>query len=149
MEFKLLPNFTPIKYHPVTPNSITDLPPMGEFDVSAVPTKHFVPTMAVRVTERATGKRFAYSADTSPDRGVVELARDVDVFMHEATLLGESSEGHSSAEEAGVEAAAANAGELILVHVPPNVKPKQWRQAARESFAGKVKVAKDFDVVRF
>lgn len=149
MEFKLLPNFTPIKYHTVIPNSITQLPPIGEFDVSAAPTKHFVPTMAVRFTERSTGKRFAYSSDTSPDSCIVELARDVDVFMHEATLLGESSEGHSSAQEAGAEAAAANVGELILVHVPPNVKPKRWREAAQENFGGKVKVAKDFDVVKF
>src|SRR5581483_7250145 len=28
-----LPNFFKIKYHPVVPNSITSLPPIGEFDV--------------------------------------------------------------------------------------------------------------------
>lgn len=149
MDFNLLPNFTPLKYHTVIPNSITELPPIGEFDVSAAPTKHYVPTLALRVTERATGKRFAYSSDTSPNQSIIDLACNVDLFFHEATLLGESSEGHSSAQEAGAEAAAANVGRLVLVHVPPNVKPKRWREAAQESFHGQVMVAKDFDVVTF
>lgn len=149
MEFKTLPNFTPIKYHTVIPNSITALPPIGEFDVSAAPTRHYVPTMALCITERATGKRFAYSADTSPDKSVVELARDANVFLHEATLLDESSAGHSSAQEAGAQAAAANVGELVLIHVPPNVRPLRWCRAAQETFQGKVRVAKDFDIVNF
>jgi ribonuclease Z len=149
LDFHLLPNFIAIKYHSITPNSVTALPRMGEFDVAAAPTKHFVPTLALRVTERATGNSFAYSSDTSPAEKVVELARDSQVFLHEATMLDTSGEGHSSAVEAGQEAAAANVGELILLHVPPDVRPNKWRAAARENFHGKVSVAKDFDSFEF
>lgn len=149
LDFSLLPNFMPIKYHSITPNSITTLPKMGEFDISAVPTKHFVPTLAVRVTERATGISFAYSADTSPDPNVVELARDTKILLHEATMLDKSAEGHSSAVEAGQAAASAHVGELILIHVPPEVSAKKWRAAAKENFHGKVHVAEDFDVIEF
>lgn len=149
LDFKLLPNFTPIRYHTITPNSVTALPQIGEFDVSAAPTKHFVPTLALRFTDRATGESFAYSSDTSPHKNVVEISRDVKLLFHEATLLGESSEGHSSAEEAGQEAAAANVSKLVLLHVPPNVQPQKWRAAAKASFQGKVVVANDFDMFEF
>lgn len=149
LDLHLLPKFTRIKYYTVTPNSITDLPRIGEFDISAAPTKHYVPTLALRITDRATGEAFAYSSDTSPDQNVVEISRDAKFLLHEATLLGESSEGHSSAEEAGEQAAAANVGELILIHVPPEVEPQKWRAAAKQNFRGKVVVAKDFDAFEF
>ncbi len=144
-----LPNFFKIKYHPVVPNSITSLPPIGEFDVKVVTAIHFVPTMALRVTERATGKSMAYSADTSPHPNIVEIARDVDCLIHEATMLDVSGQGHSSAVEAGRQAAAAHAHELVLLHVPPDVKPSKWRAAAKTAFPGKVIVANDFDSVEF
>jgi ribonuclease Z len=149
LDFDLLPGFTPLKYHVIKPNSITQFPPIGEFDVSGAPTQHFVPTLALRVTERATGRSFAYSADTSPHQNVVELARGADVLLHEATMLDDSKEGHSTALEAGEEAAKANVGELILIHVPPNVRPRRWRAAARKSFPRKVTVAQDFDAFHF
>lgn len=149
LDFRLLPHFTTIKYHPITPNSITLLPTMGEFEIATAPTKHFVPTLALRVTDRGTGNALAYSSDTSPSRTVVELARDSIVFLHEATTLDTSSEGHSSAVEAGQEAADANAGKLVLLHVPPDVRPKKWRAAAKVNFHGRVSVAKDFDVIEF
>jgi ribonuclease Z len=149
LDFELLPNLTPIQYHVIAPKSITALPPMGEFDIKGAPTKHFVPTLALRITERATGHSIAYSSDTAPNPNVVELARDVKIFFHEATMLDSSSDGHSSAVEAGAEAAAANVGELVLIHVPPNVNPSRWREAAAEYFDRQVTVAEDFDVVEF
>ncbi len=149
LDFRLLPNFMKIKYHVVVPNSVTTLPPIGEFDIAVAPTMHFVPTLALRFTERATGKVFAYSSDTAPSPNVVDIARGANIFLHEATMLDTSSEGHSSAVEAGQEAAAAQVGELVLVHVPPDVRPTKWRAAAKENFHGKVVVAKDFDVIEF
>jgi ribonuclease Z len=149
LDFNLLPHFTPIKYHTIIPNSITALPQIGEFDISASPTKHFVPTLALRITDRTTGESFAYSSDTSPHNNVVDIARDVKFLFHEATMLDKSAEGHSSALEAGEEAQKANVGELILIHVPPNVRPHKWRAAAKQNFRGKVVVAKDFDTFEF
>jgi ribonuclease Z len=149
LDFHLLPKFTPLKYHTIKPNSITPFPPTGEFEISGAPTKHFVPTLALRVKNRMTGESFAYSADTSPHRNVVELARGAKILLHEATMLTESKEGHSTALEAGEEAAKAHVGELILIHVPPDVQPKEWRAAAKKNFSGKVVVARDFDTFEF
>lgn len=149
LDMKDLPDFFRVRYHPVVPNSVAALPPIGEFDVTAVTAVHFVPTLALRVTERATGRSMAYSADTSPHPNIVEIARNTDCFVHEATMLDTSGEGHSSAVEAGKEAAAANARRLVLLHVPPTVKPTKWRAAARQSFHGKTIVARDLDSVEF
>lgn len=149
LDFELLPNFTPIKFHSIKPNSIKALPQMGEFDVCAAPTKHFVPTLALRITERATGSAFAYSSDTSPHENVATLSRKAKFLVHEATMLDQSSEGHSSALEAGQAATDAKVDELILIHVPPYVQPHKWRAAAKQKFRGKVSVANDFDVVEF
>lgn len=149
LDFDLLPNFTTLEYHTIVPKSIVFLPHIGEFDISAAPTKHFVPTLALRITDRATGGTFAYSSDTSPHKNVVEIARDAKFLLHEATMLRGSGEGHSSAEEAGMEAAKANARKLILLHVPPHVEPQKWRAAAKENFRRQVIVAKDFDAFEF
>ncbi|HZQ10802.1 MAG TPA: MBL fold metallo-hydrolase [Anaerolineae bacterium] len=149
VDSKAWPNFFKIKYHTVTPNSIQHLPQIGEFDVAATSSVHFVPTIALRVTERATGRAFAYSADTSPNPNIVEIAREAHFLLHEATTWNTPSEGHSSASEAGVIAAEAHVDELILLHVPPSVDPQKWREAAQQNFHGRVSVASDFDTYSF
>jgi len=142
------PDFFKIKYHTlmVNPRAILAL---AEFEIEAMQSKHFVPTIALRLTNRATGKCVAYSADTSPDEHIVQIARGADVLLHEATQLDESKEGHSSALEAGQAAAAADVKRLILIHVPPEVREQKWRRAAKQHFRGRVSVARDFDVIEF
>jgi ribonuclease Z len=149
VSFREWPNFFRVQYHIVAPNSAAELPPIGEFEIKATTGKHFVPTMALRVTNRVTGKCFAYSADTAPYHNIVEIAHDADFLLHEATQLDESKEGHSSAVEAGEAAAQANVKALILIHVPPDVQPEKWRRAAKQKFRGRVRVAKDFDRIEF
>lgn len=149
VSFREWPNFFKIKYHVVTINSKATLPRIDEFEISAMHGKHFVPTMALRVLNHTTGNTFAYSADTSPHDNIVAIARDADYFLHEATQLDESKEGHSSAVEAGQAASAAGAKQLILIHVPPQVQPQKWKLAAKQYFRGKVSVANDFDVIEF
>lgn len=149
VSFREWPNFFKIKYHVVAINSKATLPRIDEFEICAMHGKHFVPTMGLRVTNRVTGKCFAYSADTSPHENIVALARGADYFLHEATQLDESKEGHSSAVEAGQAAAAAGVKRLILIHVPPQVQPPKWKRAAKQNFRGTVRVAQDFDVIEF
>lgn len=86
--------------------------------VTAAPVIHAVPTIGLRVEDRATGRAVAYSCDTEPTEAVVRLARNADVLVHEATGHGR---GHSSAEEAAQIAAKANAHRLLLVHLPPGL----------------------------
>lgn len=149
VDFRQWPNFFKIKYHVIAPHSAARLGTIDEFEIDATTGKHFVPTLALRVKNRATGKTVAYSADTSPHNNIVEIARGADYFLHEATQLDESKEGHSSALEAGQAAAQAKAKQLVLIHLPPELHAQKWRRAAKQNFRGKVSVAKDFDVIEF
>jgi ribonuclease Z len=66
----------------------------------------------------------AYSGDTEPCDQMVELARDVDVLVHEAAFLDEVIEergmrGHSGPRGAGRIAQLAGAKKLVLTHLGP------------------------------
>lgn len=68
------------------------------------------------------GRRVVYCTDTTPCDAAVELARDADLLIHEATydasLAAEARErGHSTAAEAATIARRANAARLVLTHV--------------------------------
>ena len=86
------------------------------FHVTPFRVPHFdEPTWAMRV-ER-DGVVVAYSADTGPSDTLVELARDADLFVCEATL-DEPADGHLTHEQAGDAARRANAKRLLLTHRP-------------------------------
>ena len=74
-----------------------------------------------------------YSSDTQPCDNMVELARGVDVLIHEAT--GEKM-GHSSPEQAGEIAQRAGAGQLLLIHYPSRVDTEEWVTRARSRYSG-------------
>jgi ribonuclease Z len=66
----------------------------------------------------------AYSGDTSPCDAMIELARDVDVLVHEAAFLDEiiderAMQGHTSPRGAGRVAQMAGARKLVLTHLGP------------------------------
>lgn len=86
--------------------------------ITATPVDHPVPTIGLRF-ENSSGEVLAYSCDTAKSPAVVELARNADVLIHEAT--GSIPGVHSSPEEAAECAAEAGATQLILVHLPPAV----------------------------
>ncbi|MGB8646647.1 MAG: ribonuclease Z [Anaerolineae bacterium] len=143
------PDFFPIRYHRVQPDGISLILSSREFTISATLTEHFVPTIALRVVWQATGSAVAYSCDTSPMENLVELARGASIFIHEATTLDTIGSGHSSAIQAGAEARRAGAKRLVLVHLPPDVKPARWRAAAKQEFNGSVIVARDLQSFTF
>jgi len=62
----------------------------------------------------------AYGADSAPCDGLVELARDADVFLCEATLdrPEEGTRGHLTAAEAIDAFETAGAGRLVVIHRP-------------------------------
>lgn len=67
------------------------------------------------------GKSVAYCTDTRPCKAAVELARDVDLLVHEATfteeMAGEAREfGHSTAAQAAKIAKQARARRLLITH---------------------------------
>jgi ribonuclease BN (tRNA processing enzyme) len=77
-------------------------------------------TYGFRVTNGAA--TLAYTGDTGPSKRIADLARDVDLFVCEATLeTGEADgepRGHLSAEEALESYAASGARNLLLTHRP-------------------------------
>lgn len=143
------PDFFPIRYHKVEMTDGNPLFQTEEFRVSGMLTRHFVPTLALRIESIVTGRVIAYSSDTTPFDELVELFRDCEYLIHEATTLETPSAGHSSALEAGNAARKAGARRLVLVHLPPDVRPAKWRLAARKRFDGRVIVARDLQSFSF
>jgi len=90
-------------------------------DVTPVRLPHYtLETYGLRVTD---GKRsIAYSGDTGPSDRLVDLARDADLFVCEATLergeLDGAPRGHLAAGEAVAAFDASGAKRLLLTHRP-------------------------------
>ncbi|MGI5215478.1 MBL fold metallo-hydrolase [Plantactinospora sp. CA-290183] len=104
---------------------------------------HSVPNAGVRLT--AAGRVLAYTGDAGPSSEVVELARDADLLLAEATYVDRVPEDvrrHlSSARQVGRQAADAGARRLLLTHLWPGTDPAAARAAAAEGYDGEVGVA--------
>jgi ribonuclease Z len=113
-----------------------------EFHIFAVPMKHLIPTIGLRIEFLKSKKVLAYSCDTEPCPQVIRLAQSANILIHEATGL---SAGHSSAEQAGEAATRAKVSELYLIHYPAGkVSASELLSEARRKFKGPVRVAEDF-----
>jgi ribonuclease Z len=82
------------------------------------------------------GASMAYTLDTVPCAAAVELARGVDVLVHEATYENARAElahqrGHSTGVEAARVAAEAAAKTLLLTHFSPSVNAELVAEEAR------------------
>jgi ribonuclease Z len=118
-----------------------------DFRITSVPVKHFVPTIGLRVEDKATGHVLAYSCDTEPCPGVMELARHADLLIHEATGHGP---GHASAAEAGEIAREAEVKRLVLVHyVTDGANTAHLVPEAQAAYGGPVRLAEDFMELEF
>ncbi|MGU9869255.1 ribonuclease BN [Kluyvera ascorbata] len=83
------------------------------------------------------GKKVAIFGDTAPCDAALEMARDVDVMVHEATLEAAMAEkansrGHSSTEQTAQLARAANAKRLIVTHVSSRYDAEGCRRLLAE-----------------
>lgn len=86
------------------------------------------------------GRKIVYSGDTRPSERIVDLAKNADVLIHEATLSDElakkaEEEGHSTPSEAAKIALRANVKLLVLTHVSARYSdPKVLLEQARRIF---------------
>jgi ribonuclease BN (tRNA processing enzyme) len=90
-------------------------------EITAFKVPHYtVDSYAFRVTNGE--KTLAYSADSAPSDQLIEMARDADLFLCEATLIDSEADslprGHLSADEAVAAFEAAEAKRLLLTHRP-------------------------------
>lgn len=74
--------------------------------------------------ETRKGRKVVYSGDTRPSNAIMELAKDSDVLIHDATLSVDLEEkanryGHSTVTQAAEMARKSNAKVLFLTHISP------------------------------
>ena len=116
---------------------------IGPFAVRSALLPHFVPNLGVRLT--AGGAALAYSGDAAADDAMVELARDADVLLAEASFVDAVPErlrgGLNTAAGAGRQAAAAGVRRLVLTHLFPTTDLLAARAVAGAAYSGPVDVA--------
>ncbi len=121
---------------------------VGELEVTAFASDHPVPTVSLRVAD-ASGATLAYSADSGGGAGLVDCAREVDLFLCEATLQAadddEPDSGHLSAAAAGRVATTARVRRLVLTHLRPHLDPATSVAEAATTWDGPVAIARDGD----
>jgi ribonuclease BN (tRNA processing enzyme) len=126
--------------HEFTPGSRLDI---GPFRAETRLLPHWLPNAGIRL---AAGDRvLAYTGDTGPSPDVVELARDADLLVAEASYVDQVPEDSqrylSSARQAGRHASDAGTGQLLLTHLLPGTDQATARAAAAGGYAGQVSVA--------
>lgn len=95
------------------------------------------------------GRKIVYSGDTRPIEGLLRLAEDADLLIHESTfddeLLDKAIEdGHSTPSQAAETAKKAKVKKLILTHLSSRYKnPQSLLEQARKIFSN-VAIAEDF-----
>ncbi|OMF69969.1 MBL fold metallo-hydrolase [Paenibacillus glucanolyticus] len=111
-------------------------------EIEFVQVQHTITCYAVKITYK--GKVLVYSGDTSYCDSLIELARDADIFLCEATICEGSvhttGQGHMDALQAGMIAGQANVKQLVLVHLPGDGNLELMRHEASRSYGGLVDI---------
>ena len=119
---------------------------VGAIRASFHPVPHFIDTFAVNVGAKGTDAKLSYSADTSPSEEVVEIARDADLMIVEATLPRPERtgvRGHLTPEEAGDHAKRAGAKRVVITHISDELGEEWAREQAEAGFGGPVELARE------
>jgi ribonuclease BN (tRNA processing enzyme) len=120
----------------------TGLVVIGPFTVTATEVAHPVPAYGLRV--EAGGSTLAYSGDTGACAGLVDTARDADLFLCEASFVhGHTNppDLHLTGVEAGQTATEAGARSLVLTHVPPWHDAQVMLREAGQTYDGPLELA--------
>jgi ribonuclease BN (tRNA processing enzyme) len=117
---------------------------IGGIEASFHPVPHFIDTYAVNLS--AGGGKLTYSADTRPGDEIVEIARDAELLLVEATLPRPERtgiRGHLTPEEAGEHARRAGAKRVVITHISDELGDEWAREQAERGFGGTVEIARD------
>jgi ribonuclease BN (tRNA processing enzyme) len=100
---------------------------------------------AVGYRIEAGGAVLAYTGDSGPCDAVIEMSRDADMLVAEATYQDASSQAffHMSATQAAQHASAAGAKRLVLTHILPTLDREVSREEAAVAFEGVIELAEE------
>jgi ribonuclease BN (tRNA processing enzyme) len=132
---ELIERFT---FEQLTPGQLR----IGPFRIRTAHVNHTVEAFGFRVEH--DGWSMAYSADTGESAALVELARDVDLLLAEASFLDRPDNPagvHLSGRQAGEHAAKAGAGHLVLTHLVATNDPAVSLAEAAGVFGGQLSLA--------
>lgn len=132
-------------FHDAEPGDTIEI---GDLEISFHASLHVVPTVSVRVSH--DGRVATYSADSAGGSWLVEAARDADLFICEASWVGDADdypEGvHLTASGAGAVAREAAARRLVLTHLWPRNDRRRARAEAAATYGDEVALAEDGEV---
>jgi ribonuclease BN (tRNA processing enzyme) len=129
--------------------------------VTATLVSHYdvYPAFGFRFDLAKSGASVTFSGDTTKSDNLIALAQGSDVLVHEAQFSLDDAyyhnrfppnyliNSHTSAEQVGEVAAAANVKHLVLSHYSPTDLPdSQWLDAIGKHYSGKVTIARDGQV---
>ncbi|MFV0129713.1 MBL fold metallo-hydrolase [Streptomyces sp. HMX112] len=126
-------------FHTLEPGSFT----LGPFQVRTERVEHPVEAYGIRLEHG--GKSLTYSGDTGVCDAVDVLAAGTDLFLCEASFTHgkEDIPGlHLNGREAGAHAARADAGRLVLTHIPPWTDGERNLADARAVYPGPAELAR-------
>jgi ribonuclease BN (tRNA processing enzyme) len=87
----------------------------------------------------------AYAGDSRPSSDVIDLARDADLLIAEATypdrVPADDASYLTSARQTGYQAAQAGVARLMLTHLWAGTEPGAARDAAAQTFPGPIMIA--------
>jgi ribonuclease BN (tRNA processing enzyme) len=112
---------------------------LGPFTVTAGAVNHPIECHGLRI--EAGGKVLTYSGDTAACDAIVELARDADMFLCEASWPSVPTPPpgiHLTGREAGEHATLAGAKRLLLTHLMPFHDPQAMLAEAKETYDGHI-----------
>ena len=107
---------------------------------------HFTETFAIDITSSNGAGRFTFGADCSPGDELIDIARDTDLLIVEATLPRPERtgvRGHLTPSEAGDHAKRAGAHRVVLTHISDELDELWARREAETAFGGSVTVARE------
>lgn len=118
---------------------------VGPLTVTVTRMAHPVPAFAMRLEHG--GRSLVYSGDTGPTDALVDIARDADLALFEASFQAGRDDAapadlHLTAGEAGTYARRAGVRRLVITHLPPWNVAATSRAAAGEAFDGPVEMAR-------
>ena len=113
------------------------------FKATSIPMEHNEESMAFRVTDES-GTSFVYSGDTGYSENLIELSRNTDVLICEASFPeGHEVIGHLTPSQAGLIAQKAKVRKLILTHFYPECEATDIEKQCRKTYHGPLILAED------